>query len=444
MILTTVIIIFTNCDFFINVMIMTVNCVRGKWATMIAIKFRAHAKEVPAFIVTLIVVLGLLTAPALGAKTWKQVAKETNGHLSEAVEAYRDGKQDDAKKHIDAGYFGPYESEGMEATSRDYISAQRVFEVEDGFKQLKMAINASKSPAEVEGLADKIIAMIDEDAATLDGGGATGSSTSTPFLQSLLIIVREGFESILVISALVAYLVRSGNKDKVKVIYTGGAIAVGASVITAVFLQAILAGAAGGTLGILQGGAMLLAVVVLFWVSFWLTGKAEAQKWKEYIEGKVQDSIGRGNVFALVAAAFLAVYREGAETILFYSALISGSPTAIPQIAGGFAVGSLALVGIFIIFKYGSVKIPLKPFFLATSVLLYILAFSFAGKGLNYIQLVGLIGSTRVPGVPVIDLLGIYPTLETLSLQVVLVLAAAGGFAWQMMPSRKAPNRQRA
>lgn len=384
-----------------------------------------------------IILLLLMPANAMAAKTWKQVADEVNGHLDEAVKAYKEGKPEDAKKHIDAGYFGPYESEGLEATSRDYISAKRVFEVEQEFKQLKMAVNASKSPLEIEAIADNISTMVSEDAASLDGEGADQSTSSTPFFQSLLIILREGFEAILVISALIAYLVRSGNKDKVKLIYAGSAIAVGASLVTAIVLQVVLAGAAGSTLGLIQGSAMLLAVVVLFWVSYWLISKAEAQKWMKYIEGKMQTSINKGSAFALAVAAFLAVYREGAEIVLFYMALFSGNTSAVPQIAGGFGLGVLLLAGIFVIFKYGSVKLPLKPFFLGTSILLYILAFSFAGKGLNYIQLVGFIGSTRVPGVPVIDLLGIYPTLETLSLQGVLLLAVIGGFGWQLFSNKK-------
>lgn len=388
-------------------------------------------------IVVLIAALALTVQnPAVAAETWTQVANEVKSHLEEAIDAYRGGKPAEAKKHIDAGYFGPFESDGMEAAIRDYISSARAFEIEQEFKQMKMAVAASKSPAEVEQLGEKIAAMLEQDAAALDGG-STGSSASTPFLQSFLIIVREGFEAILIISALVAYLVRSGRRDKVSVVYAGGALALLASAATAAVIQAVFSGASSAGREFLEGATMLLAVAVLFWVSFWLTGKAQAQKWQEYIEGKVKSSLGKGSLVALAAAAFLAVYREGAETILFYSALLSGDKPASSQIAAGFIVGSLVLVGLFLLLGFGSVRIPIKPFFIATSVLLYYLAFTFAGKGIHELQEAGAIGSLRIPGAPVVEPLGIYPTVQTLSLQALLLALAAGGFAWQLVSSKR-------
>jgi high-affinity iron transporter len=139
----------------------------------------------------------------------------------------------------------------------------------------------------------------------------------------------------------------------------------------------------------------------------------------------------------LAAAAFLAVFREGAETILFYQALVSGNPTSTGEIVLGFAAGTLVLVGIFLTLRYGSVRIPIKPFFIATSALLYYLAFVFAGQGVRELQEAGVVASTIIKGVPVIEILGIYPTLETLSLQSALVLAAIGGLIWQFLRSRK-------
>lgn len=395
-----------------------------------------HGKNRLVVFAGLIAVFVILMQPsASAAETWKQVADEVKSHLKEAVEAYRDGRLDEAKKHIDEGYFGPFESDVMEAAIRDNISADRAFEIEQEFKRMKAAIGSSKSPQEVEEIVENIYVMLDRDAAALDGE-STGSSTSTPFFQSLLIIVREGFEAILILSALVAYLVRSGRRDKVKVVYAGGALALGASVTTAVALQAVFTGASSAGREILEGATMLLAVAVLFWISYWLTGKAQAERWQEYIEGKVKSSLGKGSMIALATAAFVAVYREGAETILFYSALISGNKAAIAQIAAGFAIGSLVLMGIFVLFRLGSVRIPIKPFFLATSVLLYYLAFTFAGKGIHELQEAGVLGSIRIPGIPVIEPLGVYPTVQTLFPQAILLALAVGGFIWQTLSSK--------
>lgn len=399
--------------------------------------FKRIALVSSAAILLILVLFFFLPAVAGAARTWSRVAQDTQGYLLQAAKAYRNGKSEEAKKLINQGYFGPFESEGMEATIRTHISAQRAFELEQEFKQLKMLINSGAPPAKVYGLVSKLGLMLQEDAAKLDGEGATGAASSTPFFQSLVIILREGFEAILILSAIVAYLVKSGNKEKVRTVYLGALLALLASVITVVALKLLFSGIGTFSREVLEGATMLLAVVVLFWVSSWLTGKIQARKWQEYIEGKVKASVTTGSTFALAAVAFLAVYREGAETILFYEALVSRNPAATGPVVFGFIAGCVALVGIFLAFKYGSVRVPIKPFFIATSILLYYLAFVFAGQGIRELQEAGLIGSTVIKGMPVIDLLGVYPTWETLSLQIALVFAAAGGLVWQFRPSRK-------
>lgn len=185
---------------------------------------------------------------------------------------------------------------------------------------------------------------------------------------------------------------------------------------------------------LLEGITMLVAVAVLFSVSYWLLSKAESKKWKEYIEGKVQSSVSQGNAWALWSAVFLAVYREGAETVLFYQALISDQGTgALGMIGLGFAAGVVALAILFAAIRYGSARIPLKPLFLVTSLLLYYLAFVFAGESIKELQEAGVIGVSSVSGVPVISFLGIYPTIQSLALQGILLMAALIGVVYQKL-----------
>lgn len=179
----------------------------------------------------------------------------------------------------------------MEATIRTHISAQRAFELEQEFKQLKMLINKGAPAPEVERLVNELNIMLKEDAATLDGGTTTESKSSVPLVQSLVIILREGFEAILILSAIIAYLVKSGNKDKVRTVYTGAMLALLASAVTAVVLKLIFSSAGSFSQELIEGVTMLVAMVVLFWVSFWLIGKAHAQKWQEYIERRVNVSL---------------------------------------------------------------------------------------------------------------------------------------------------------
>jgi high-affinity iron transporter len=183
---------------------------------------------------------------------------------------------------------------------------------------------------------------------------------------------------------------------------------------------------------------MLLAVVVLFFVSNWMVAKAEAEAWKQYIEGKVQTAIETGSTFALGAAAFLAVFREGAETILFYQALFAEAQTYKNMIWIGFIVGCAALVLIFALVRFGSLVIPIKPFFMGTSILMYIMSIAFAGGGVKELQEADVISVTPVSFVQSIDILGIYPTVETLLPQAVLLVVAIASLFYYRAKGRKA------
>ena len=148
----------------------------------------------------------------------------------------------------------------------------------------------------------------------------------------------------------------------------------------------------------------------------------EADRWHRYIKGKVDEALGSANLFALSAAAFLAVYREGAETILFYEALYSSARSGTPILAG-FMSGALGLFIVFTAVRRYSVKIPLKPFFFTTSALLYYLAFSFAGKGIMELQEADWLPYTEMSWAPHIELFGIYPSREGILLQAIMLAA---------------------
>ena len=250
------------------------------------------------------------------------------------------------------------------------------------------------------------------------------SDSWAAFLQSLLIIVREGFEAILVIGAIVAFLLKTGHRDRLRAIWWGASLGVLASVATAVVLQTTLR-AIPASRDLLEGITMLVAVALLFSVSYWLISKVEAANWQKFIRDQVSSALEHGGGKALGFAAFLAVYREGAETALFYQALLGEAPHLVWPILTGVVVGGAVLAVIFTLFYRFGVRIPLRPFFAATSGLLYLMAFVMAGRGLHELQDAGVIGATPVSGAPVIPLLGVYPTLETMLAQGVLVVALA-------------------
>ena len=377
---------------------------------------------------------GPASAPAedrAGYGSWGEIAEAMEASLNKAYEAYFQKDAEQGKQWVNDAYFGYYEKEGFERTVLAYISGKRWAKVEYQFSIIKKMMTEGRPNKEVRGAVDELVKWLREDARRLDGQEESGLSV---FLASLAIILREGLEAILVIAAIAAYLTRSGNAAKTKVVYQGAAAAVAASVLTAVVLRRLISGA---DQEIMEGSAMLLAAVVLFFVSNWMFSKSEAEAWKSYIEGKVRSSVVRGSTFALGAAAFLAVFREGAETILFYQAMLADVRRHIHMIWLGLGAGSLGLAAAFIIIRYGSLRLPLKQFFVGTGSLMYLMAIAFAGGGIKELQEGDVIGVTPVDFVTSIDILGIYPTVETLLPQAIMVALVPASIFYYRVKSRR-------
>ncbi len=262
----------------------------------------------------------------------------------------------------------------------------------------------------------------------------TGSG-SQAFWQSFLIILREGFEAILVVGAVVAFLLKTGHRERLRSIWLGVGLGLVASALTAVVIETALA-AVPASREIIEGVTLLIAVAVLFSVSYWLISRVEAAKWQQFIRDKVTTALEQGGGRALAFVAFLAVYREGAETALFYQALFSeGGSLALP-IAMGIVVGFAALAIIFTLFYRYGVRIPLRPFFGVTSLLLYYMAFVFMGKGIRELQEGNVISMSVIPGFSSVESLGIYPTWETVLAQLLLLALLAFALAKTFWPRR--------
>lgn len=240
------------------------------------------------------------------------------------------------------------------------------------------------------------------------------------FLQSLLIIVREGFEAILVIGAVVAFLIKMGHRERLRSIWLGIALGLVASFATAILLQTVLS-AIPASREIVEGATMLVAVAVLFSVSYWLISRVEAAKWQQFIREKVSNALEHGGGKALAIVSFLAVYREGAETALFYQALFNEGPQVGFPLTLGIVAGFAVLAVVFTLFYRYGVRIPMRPFFTVTSVLLYYMAFVFMGKGIRELQEGNILPITLVRGAPHVDAMGIYPSAETLAAQGILL-----------------------
>ena len=339
-------------------------------------------------------------------------ARNVIAQLEQSLSAAKSGRASDAGDKAFDAYIA---FEPLERVARAK-NPGLVASMERQFAEFKAAVRSNDVRA-----AEQVRDVIETSLPEVIALSAPAGSGAEAFWQSFLIILREGFEAILVIGAIVAFLIKTGHRDRLRSIWTGVVMGVAASAITAVILKTILA-AVPASKEFIEGVSLLLAVVVLFSVSYWLISKVEAAKWQQFIKEKVSAALEHGGGRALVFVAFLAVYREGAETALFYQALFNGGPDVGLPLALGLIAGLAALAVIFTLFYRYGVRIPMRPFFAVTSFLLYYMAFVFMGKGIRELQEANVMPITVVSGAPHIDAMGIYPSVETMIAQGILVL----------------------
>jgi len=250
------------------------------------------------------------------------------------------------------------------------------------------------------------------------------------FLYSLGILVREGSEALLVVVALLAAVREAGQERRARDIYAGALLAIGLSLVLAWAVNHLIADDTSDTL---EGVFQLLAAATLFYVSSWLTARGQSDRWRTFLHDKVEASRDiAGPSIALGLTAFLAVMREGAETIVFFQALLGGATETAERhaVMAGLLAGALALGVIFLVLRKAAFRIPLGSFFTATSVLLYGLAVIFVGQGISSFQESGVMRATFVDHVPTIQALGLFPTVQTLAAQAAMLgLAALALFA---------------
>lgn len=301
-------------------------------------------------------------------------------------------------------------------------------ELEDEFANLRTRAAAGARPAELAGIHEQILAGLER----AEREVADRDSRANLFFESLGITLREGFEAILIIGALMAFLAKAGAVERRRDVAWGAWLAVLASLATFAGVE-LLFEVTSNQREALEGWTMLLATAVLFYVSYWLLSKVEADKWNSFVRDRVKGALSSGSRWALAGVAFLAVYREGFETILFYKALLtSGSTGGAVAVVAGLGVGCAGLVLIYLAINLFGMRLPLRPFFAVTGGLLYYMAFVFAGKGVAELQNAGVVGMRPVDWGPRLPALGVYPTAQSLAAQGVLLALALVAVGWMV------------
>ena len=374
-----------------------------------------------------------------GDRTWSEVASEMTVILDQAYEAAAAGKGDEGATLVNNAYYQYYEKLGFEKNVMNVISGDRVSQVEYQFKMTRKTMRDGGSDKEIKQLVDDLKSWLVEDAAILDGGASGNVNGFTKLVtssagQAFLILIREGLEALLVVAAVIAYLVKSGNKRFAKWIYLGVVAGLAGSGLVAV-LFTFLFGGSGPIQEISEGVCALIATLMLLWTSNWMLNKSSVEAWNNYIRNKTEAAVagaqskvesgqglGLGMIASLAMLSFLAVFREGAETVIFYESIYSMSQDAHGMWVGGLAAAAVLIV-IFLVLRFTSVKIPIGPFFLVTSIVMAVLVVIFAGGGIHALIEGDLIEGTYLSSVPTNDWIGLYPYVETITAQVIAAIA---------------------
>ncbi len=379
-------------------------------------------------------------------ESWYEAATLVKELLDTAYMGYLDKDFTAAADNLETAYYSVYEESGLSHKIYTDLSLTDRLGMEAQFASLKSLVDTAgekyqknkyrTTTDKAKNSILKLARRIDEQEAAANAAEAPEAAetevveekSSDPrlltFLAAFGIIVREGLEAILVIAAIIAYLVKSGNGKSLKNVYIGAVAGIAASFVAAAVLawaKRVFVGA-GLAQEVIEGITALIAVCVLFYVSNWMISKAEAASWSRYIDGKVQSSVEQGSAFALAFTAFLSVFREGAEVVLFYQPMLSeGNPG---MVWAGFGVGCVLLVFVYLAITKLSIRLPIKVFFTATSILMAVMCVSFLGSGIKELAEGNVFDlALRVPGIPendAIQVLGIYPYLETLLPQLIL------------------------
>ncbi len=339
--------------------------------------------------------------------------------LSSAVAAYRNGQAREAQELALSAYLDGFEPvEGILAT-RDESQLRRI---EAAMLALRASINANAPPAEVEAKAGEIGQLLNGAEMALAPSQASPLST---FLGAFTILLREGLEAVLIVVAMLAFLRKTDRRDAIPYVHGGWIFALMAGGVTWV-IGTFLISISGASRELTEGFGSLIAAAVLISVGVWMHGKAQAEAWQAYIKQKVATALSKGSGWFLFLLAFVVVYREVFETILFYAALWSqGTELAL---IGGAVTAVLVLAAVTWALLVYSRRLPISKFFGYSALLIAVLSVILAGKGVAALQEAGLVSVHSVDAAPRLDIIGLHPTWEGIATQVAVALVLVIGF----------------
>ena len=351
--------------------------------------------------------------------------------LDRSLSAYRAGNREEARQLALSAYLDGFEPLEALLATRD---GGLMREVEQALGQFRAGIESGANPSELQQLRARIDSLLARAEEALAPEAASEIST---FLGAFTILLREGIEALLVVIAMIAFVKKSQRSEVLPYVHGGWIAALLAGVATWV-VATYFVSISGASREMTEGIGALLAAVILVSVGIWMHGKSQAEEWRRYIQEKMGKALSRGSAWFLFGLAFVVVYREAFETILFYAALWN------PQSSGIILAGALSAVALLALIAWAmlrySRKLPITQFFRYSAILIAILAVILAGKGVGAFQEAGVLSATFIAGLPRLAELGFFPTVETIGAQLLTLLALIAGFRVSRSPSGPQPT----
>ena len=339
--------------------------------------------------------------------------------LKESLAAYQAGRKDEAESLALSAYLDGFEplEPGLAARDPSLLKA-----IERAMARVRAAIGDDLPVAEVESRIGALDRLFSEAETALD---ADQASQASAFVGAFTILLREGLEALLIVVAMIAFLRKAERPEVMPYVHGGwiGALLVGGATW---FAATYLIGISGASRELTEGFGSLFAAVILLFVGLWMHGKSRADEWQRYIRKTMSKALSRGSAWFLFGLAFIVVYREVFETILFFAALWTAD-NGMTILAGSGAAILLLSVIAWAMLRY-SRKLPIGKFFAYSSALMIVLTVILTGKGIAALQEAGLMSVTPLPDFPQIAMLGIFPAVQPLIAQVLVIAIIAAGY----------------
>lgn len=340
-----------------------------------------------------------------------------------SLEAYRAGDRRRATEIAIQAYL-----EGFELAEKalSHVDAPLMTRTERAMMEYRRLVQSGAPVAEVAAQARAIEGLLAEAREKLAG---ESMSEAAIFTAAFLILAREGLEAVLVLAAIFAFLDKAGRPEAKRYVHFGWIAALALGALTW-YVSSEVISISGANREVTEGVTALIAAAMLLYVGFWLHDKTHSAAWQQFIHARVGGALSAGTVGTLATISFLAVYREVFETVLFYQALAAqAGPEGHAALLGGVAAGLAVLLVLTWAILRWSARVPLRLFFTLSALLLAALAVVFAGQGIAALQEAGWIDSDAL-GTLRVPMLGIFPTLQTLGVQLAVSIAIVAGLLW--------------